>query len=406
MIASSPDHSLKDVIFNALKDTHPPLFDVILFWSLKLSGNAEFTARYLALLFGLIAMLACYHYGKKIGGSKTNGLLLMAICSFNFFHIYYSIEGRFYSLLFLLSLICTAEFYLYFKEEKRKHAIIYFISSILLCYTHYYGGILLASLSIVALVYFIIKSTSKKLFLQFVGVQFLVLLAFAPCIPYLIGKTSLESWMSDPTIGDFFNYYYLYSGKNPLEFAWLFLPLLFYFKVGKDKNLKLLLYLSIILGFLLPYLVSKIGSPMLHKRYTLIYLPAIYIMSMQAWRQLSFVGLSKSKWIYGIVAVSCILNIAFLRDEFRDDSKDQWKEVAQFLAEEKAEHIVADQAHYLNFYLNREGLSKATMGLSDKECWVLKTNFDEMDPLKAQNVEILEEKEFPKDFRLYKVSVK
>ena len=272
MLALDPNQSWQEVIRNALNDTHPPLFDLLLFGSLKLTNNAEFTARYLALSIGLLGMVLSYYYGKKISGESKIGLLLMAVCSLNFFHIYYSIEGRFYSLLFLLSLMSIAEFYLYFRDGKKINAWRYLGSAILLCYTHYYGGILLASLSVVALVYWLSKEISKKQFLQFVGLQIMVLIAFSPCFPYLFKNSGGSSWMSVPSIGDFFNYFYLYSGKNPLEFAWLFLPLLFYFKVDKDKKLKLLLYLSILLSFMIPFILSNISTPMLHKRYTLIYL--------------------------------------------------------------------------------------------------------------------------------------
>lgn len=404
MIASAPDQSLSQVIKNALEDTHPPLFDILLYWSLKLSGNAEFTARYLALVFGMLGLLAAYYYGKKLSNDKGVGLLLMGICSFNFFHIYYSFEGRFYSLLFLLSMLVLAEFYLFIKDGKSKHAFIYLIAAILLSYTHYYGGILLAILSIVALIYLLMKEIKGRRFLQYVGMQALVLLAFSPCLPYLFIKTDLSSWISDPSIADFINYYYLYSGKNPLEFAWLYFPLLFHFIYGKDRKLIILLYSTILLGFLIPYSLSKVGTPMLHKRYTLIYLPAIFIMSAMAWPQLKYLGLSKSKKFYAIVVLSCILNIAFLRDEFRDGSKDQWKEVAEYLKLKRAENIVADQAYFLNYYLDRMQLPKAEREPDSKEYWLLKTNFDEKNLVEGQDLRIISKKEFPKNFHLYKIT--
>lgn len=404
MLASDPNQSWQEVIRNALNDTHPPLFDLLLYGSLKLTNNAEFTARYLALSIGLLGMVLSYHYGKKISGESRIGLLLMAVCSLNFFHIYYSIEGRFYSLLFLLSLTTTAEFYLYFRDGKSKNAWRYLGSAILLCYTHYYGGILLASISVVALLYWLSKEISRKQFFQFVGLQIIVLVAFSPCFPYLFKNSGGSSWMSVPGIGDFFNYFYLYSGKNPLEFAWLFLPLLFYFKVEKDKKLKLLLYLSIILSFLIPFILSNISTPMLHKRYTLIYLPAIFIMSAMACKEVEYRGRVWSKWIYLMVGLSCILNILFLRSEFKEGAKDQWKEVAQYLKEEGAGKVTANQEIYLDFYLEREGMKKTDpIEELEGEFWLLKTNFDEEDWIMKYNLEVLETKEFPKDFYLYRV---
>ena len=406
MIASAQDQSLQEVVLNALNDTHPPLFDILLYGGLKLSGGAEFTGRYLALIFGLAGVVLSFYYGKKIAQDQRIALLLMAVCSFNFFHIYYSMEGRFYSLIFLLSLICIAELYLIFQNEEKKslHIWRYIGAGILLCYTHYYGGILLAAMSFAIFLNWIVKEIDNKQFLQFIGMQVIVLMAFSPCIPYMFGKSSLDSWMSVPSIGDFFNYYYLYSGKNPLEFAWLFLPLLFFFKVGKNKGLKVLLYTTILLSFLLPFIVSHISLPMLHKRYTVIYLPSIFIMSAMAWPQLKRVEWKWSTRIYAIIAISVVLNILFLRKEFKPGAKDQWKEVAIYLKEQNAEQIVASQAYYLNYYLDRMEVPLAVNELQyDSEFWLLTTNIDEENFLDQKDFEIIETIDYPQKFQLYKL---
>lgn len=405
MLTSASQHSVSYIIQACAADTHPPLFDIILHYVLILSNDAEFAGRYLALTFGMLGLFTTYYYAKKITHRKELALFAMAIVAFNHFHIIYSIESRFYTLIYLLSLLVIGEVYLYLKEGKVPSLIKFSLGSILLVYTHYYGGILLASISIVALVLLLLNKINRKTFWMFAASCLIVLMFFLPWLPNMLDKNTGSSWMTEPSVGDFFNYYYLYSGKNPLDFMLLFIPLLFSFKVLKKYSILLwLLYGTILLGFILPFIVSHFSTPLLHKRYTFIYLPSVYLMAAIFWYEMPQLKSITKKISYALLLIFTSINILFLRKEYKPDQKDQWKEVSQFLENAQDLPVYTEHRKYLNFYLKKE--AKELVSLRKKETgefWLLKTNYDQKSPLKEMELVIMDKKLFPNKFELYKV---
>lgn len=406
MLASASKNSVSQIIEACANDTHPPLFDILLHYVLVLFNDAEYAGRYLALLLGMIGLIASYFYGKQISQNKEVGLLTMAIVSFNHFHILYSIEGRFYTLIYLFSIIIIGEFYLFLKHGKTSSLIKYVLVSILLVYTHYYGGILIASLSIIALALLLLKQIDWKSFWKFCLGSTAILISFLPWLPNMLDKNTGSSWMNEPSIGDFFNYYYLYSGKNPLEFALLLIPLLLLFRILKnDKILLWTLYGNILLGFIIPYIASHIGTPLLHKRYTFIYLPSIYLMTALFWYKVKKVNPKVKKISYAAILAFTFINILLLRKEYKDDQKGQWKEVSTFVESQNPRLAVyAEHSRYFNFYLkDKAGDLNELRESKPGTFWLLKTNYDQQTPIEEMQLIVLETKTFPKYFEIYKV---
>lgn len=411
MNASSSEHSYSEIIQICSNDTHPPLFDLLLHYFILLTNGAEFSGRYLALFFGMLSIVISYYYAKKISKKTDTALLAMGIVALNYFHVVYSFEGRFYTFIYLLSTISIAELYLYTDRKKGKHLILFGISSLLLVYTHYYGAILLCVLSILMLILLLFKQLSKKEFTAYCVTAAIITISFLPWVPFMLAKNGGDSWMQAPSIGDFFNYYYLYTGKNPLEFVLLFVPLLLFLKFNKDnKKLAVFLYGSILLGFLIPYIVSQFNTPMLHKRYTFIYLPSIYLMAALFWSSIPYKKEKLKRILLGILTLGTLGNLVFLKKDFKADYKDQWKEVSLFLKQSNNTlPVYAEQNSYLNFYLNLYGMPEAKhtdkiSSSAPSTYWVLRTNYDETNSIEQLNLTVIETKDYPKKFHLYKVS--
>lgn len=257
MNASSSTKTAWEIIEICKGDTHPPLFDIILNWALKIFNDAEFTGRYLAFFLGIIGMLATYLYANKISSNKKIALIAFGIVSLNYFHVIYSFEGRFYTLIYLLSLGCLAELYLFIKNNKIKSLVAFFIYAISILYTHYYGAILLLSLGIAIVILWLLKNISTKVFLKFLLTSILIVIAFTPWVPFVFAKSGTTSWMSTPKLIEFYKYYETYTGNNWAELIVLFLPLLLFFIKHKNhRQLSILLYACILLGFLIPYTAS------------------------------------------------------------------------------------------------------------------------------------------------------
>ena len=87
-----------------LKDTHPPLFNLLAWSWIQLFGDSEFALRLPSALFGTATVYFLYQVGKQAWDWKV-GLSAAAILAISGFHIWYSQEFRNYALLSLTSTI-------------------------------------------------------------------------------------------------------------------------------------------------------------------------------------------------------------------------------------------------------------------------------------------------------------
>ncbi|MGB0166606.1 MAG: glycosyltransferase family 39 protein, partial [Luteibaculum sp.] len=117
MQSSAPGNSFEQIIAYCKRDTHPPLFDLLLNLFLKLFGDTHYHGRVLALIFGIAGIALTWYYAGKISENRLVKFAAAALVCLSFFHIYYSGGGRFYSFLYLLSLLCISELYLYISRK-------------------------------------------------------------------------------------------------------------------------------------------------------------------------------------------------------------------------------------------------------------------------------------------------
>lgn len=83
------------------KDTHPPLYYLILHLTRSLFGLSDFAFRYPSVLFGVLLIPLLYQLGRRVG-NRTVGFIAALLATVNPLHVYYSQEARMYSLLALL----------------------------------------------------------------------------------------------------------------------------------------------------------------------------------------------------------------------------------------------------------------------------------------------------------------
>ena len=95
------------------KDTHPPLYYLILHLTRQMFGLSDFAFRYPSVLFGVLLIPLIYQLGCRLAspsppgrgpgsGGRVVGLLAALLAAVNPLHVYYSQEARMYSLLALL----------------------------------------------------------------------------------------------------------------------------------------------------------------------------------------------------------------------------------------------------------------------------------------------------------------
>ena len=141
------------------KDTHPPLYYLVIHLTRQLFGASDFAFRYPSVLFGVLLIPLIYKLGRRMGG-RTVGMLVALLAAVNPLQVYYSQEARMYTLLVLL---VTGMSYVLWqaidqirdtKYEKRNTGsflispagglLLYMLFAALAFYTHYTVAFLIA----------------------------------------------------------------------------------------------------------------------------------------------------------------------------------------------------------------------------------------------------------------------
>jgi len=139
-------------MLNEIKqDTHPPLYFVLLYGSIRIFGDTEFGMRIPSVLFGVLAVLLVFPVTRLLRDRET-ALIATVLAAASLFQIRHAQEARMYSLTACLSLLsCWCFLRLYKKHDSPIDVIAYVLSTTLLLYTHFYGLFILAAQNLYAL---------------------------------------------------------------------------------------------------------------------------------------------------------------------------------------------------------------------------------------------------------------
>jgi len=140
-------------------------------------------------------------------------------------------------------------------------------------------------------------------------------------------------WISKPTPIFFINYLLFYFHTKWLTLVFVVSGLISLWYLSKrstskrEKTALILLLIWIVIGYLLPYLMSVLYAPLLTKRNTIIILPAILIFAsygvwrISAWKRVT------------LLAAIFLLSIYALRAYYIIPEKEQYREVLRTITE-------------------------------------------------------------------------
>lgn len=174
-------------IWNVRYYPHPPLFPVLLYFILKVLPASEFAVRLLAVFASLLAFPFFYRLAADTVNKRT-ALVGMLLLAFSPFHIFYSQEGRPYSLMFTLVLVTVWVLYKALHSERVLWWVLHFFCVLALLYLHYFNWSIVGSEILFLLIYW--RRYRRKL------VPFVLSLLAAPlAIPPLLHlvRDSLEA---------------------------------------------------------------------------------------------------------------------------------------------------------------------------------------------------------------------
>src|SRR6266496_281118 len=228
---SDPSNSFSDIlrICKQSSDPAPRTFYFILNIWFKIFGYNDFSARSFTALFGIAAIPVMYLLGKQLKDKQT-GMIAALLTAINYYHIFYSLELRFYSPLFFFSAASYLFFLRSLTQKSVQNLLFYAINSLLLMSFHYFGILIFLTQGVTFIVLYNKKiltdyKNHAKLLLTFL----LIALIYLPFIGGLIKTLHTETAALSGNPGNYFfiNYFITFFGFSgitviPAAIAFLF----------------------------------------------------------------------------------------------------------------------------------------------------------------------------------------
>jgi 4-amino-4-deoxy-L-arabinose transferase-like glycosyltransferase len=193
------ERSIQLILEGAAGDIHPPLYYLALHFWRSLVGQSEFALRSLSAVGGIGLVALVYLLGDRLFG-RLSGLVAAFLAAINPFQLYYSQEARSYIWVALLG--AAAVYVAWRKLENFSQAHDLWSAGYVLVvtaglYTHYLFLVVLVSINLVALFYFLkylLRHRAIKPLGRWVALHLVVGLLYLPWAP--IAFRQLTTWPS------------------------------------------------------------------------------------------------------------------------------------------------------------------------------------------------------------------
>jgi uncharacterized membrane protein len=376
----------------SIPDTHPPLFQITLYFVERYLGNSEPMLRLPSAIAGTLAIVAMFWLGRTTFGTPE-GLITAFLTAVLWCPIYYSQEARNYSFLILFSILSGGFWLMLVQEIKQRTgpsfwlAAGYVLSALLAGYTHYYGLLLIvlqgAGLLLIA---FLGKANRARAMMIYV----VVLIGYLPWLPFAFVQIShfeLISWIHPPGITFFPAYIaFLFNRLEVLglivllAYTYLFASLIrrFIRRTPPHSAASLLASKEFLLGYwlVLPitivYLVSIFRTPILTQRNLLISLPPAYLLLARAITALTNRPIRQLA-LAGMLGLLPLVHMVAVRGYYRYPDKEQFREAVEYVIthrdESRTEPVIglAHYPDYFNYYFERYGSDSRVELLAGEE---------------------------------------
>ncbi len=334
---SNPKHSFWQVIELTLGDVHPPLYQLLMWWSYKLFGYNELAGRLPSFLSGVLVIPVIYLLGRDLV-SKRAGLYAAALAIPNYYLVYYAQEARSYALFYLLSSLSFLFLVRALRSESRLNVALYIASTTAFLYTHYYVFVALAAQGVIVLAYMAHEKYFDKALLTRAAIALgILLLASLPIISAIQSHIGINDlWIPQPGPAFFANFFIHYFESFVL--AGIFTALLLAgivsgFYPGADRSSRfavIVLLIWIVIGYLVPWVRGVIAQPILTDRNTIMLVPPVLLLASMGLMSIRPVFLQRLAIIALLIYIWAHLAIEIDYDD--RIKKDQYRELAQSLA--------------------------------------------------------------------------
>jgi mannosyltransferase len=204
------NQSLKGLIAAVSTDNHPPLHSFALHLWLKLAGQTEFSVRFLSLISGVLSVPLLFKLGAELFDQRV-GALAAFLLSISPFHVWFSQEGRMYTLAALLGLASVYIFILLLRKGVspawRYLLPSYVITSALGIYTHFYVAFVILFENIAFLAQWILRRTRESTNPEFTNLrtwllaQLCIVLLFLPWARFMATRYAADATYWEGALG-------------------------------------------------------------------------------------------------------------------------------------------------------------------------------------------------------------
>lgn len=261
---------------------HPPLFFILthIFYPFP---KPERDLRVIPLIFGTLSIPMIYLLSRLF--SPTIALPCALSLTFMTYHIYFSQDGRMYSLIMFFGMVSLYFFIHYLKTLKRKYLVFVAICYAILFYTSY-SSILFIVLTQMLWFYQVVNETKRKPALSsFLLLNGMTLLLFIPWILFIVINYKGQPFMDPLTIQDIGSISSLMQAvlndwvpHTPLTIVSLILLILFPFLSKNKRNIFILLaFFFLPVGGLYLYCKLLNVTQFITSRYFINFLPLFFI---------------------------------------------------------------------------------------------------------------------------------
>jgi mannosyltransferase len=318
--------SLGDIVHDTTDDVHPPLYYFALHYWMLPFGHSERAMRSLSALLGVLVIGAVYRLGARLFDPAT-GLVAALFVALSTFHVGLAQEARMYTLLALASVLSMETFARLVEPHaiSRWAAAGYVVATTATLYTHNYGwfilvaqGLYLAGLAIAS------RETYVQVWRRALCAQAVVVLLYLPWLERLfeqVLRVRQGFWIPPGSPLSLLKTFIQYAGSP--ELAWALLPFaLLPIVLGRERRQAGLLVVWMASLVLLPFLISRLSSPIFLPKYTIAGSVAVLLLAARGVTMLP----KKAVQFAAVVAVAG-LSIAPLGVYYGTVHKERWRDL-------------------------------------------------------------------------------
>lgn len=176
------DQPAGDLVRQLFRTARAPLYPLLGNVWVQLFGTGEAATRSLSAVFGTLSIPLMYRAGEKLFGARV-GFISALIMALSPFHVYYSQEYRYYSLVMFVTVAAVLFFAEALDTGRLRHFLLFGVAGVVLFYAHPLAAALfIGALGLFFLLLLVWRRAARASLPAWVASQVLIVIGAAPTL--------------------------------------------------------------------------------------------------------------------------------------------------------------------------------------------------------------------------------